>query len=67
MDFFESMQKYMRLNSNLVSEVGDRIYPLLLPQSSTFPSIVYTPILVTYDKNLGREWLCKAYSAIHCA
>ena len=55
MDFFESMQKYMRLNSDLVSEVGDRIYPLLLPQSSTFPSIVYTPISVTYDKNLEGE------------
>ena len=54
-DFFESIQKYMRLHKELASEVKDRIYPLMLPQSTTYPSIVYTPISVTYDKNLGRE------------
>ncbi len=54
-DFFECMQKYMRLNSKLVAEVGDRIYPLLTNQNPTMPCIVYTPISCTYDKNLEQE------------
>ena len=54
-DFFECMQKYMISNKELAREIKDRVYPQMLPQSSKFPSIVYTPISVTYDKNLGNE------------
>ena len=54
-DFFECMQKHMISNKELAGEIKDRVYPQMLPQSSKFPSIVYTPISVTYDKNLGYE------------
>lgn len=55
MDFFESLTKYLLDNNDLQMTVGNRIYPHILPQKPTLPSIVYTPISTTYDQNLQRH------------
>lgn len=54
-DFFVSMTQYLLQNTQLKNEIEERIYPYILPQSPTLPSIVYIPISTIYDNSLQRH------------
>ncbi len=55
MDFFECMAQYLLQNKKLQKVVSNRIYPIILPQQPTLPSIVYTPVTTTYGDGLQRQ------------
>ena len=54
-DFYECLVQYLLQNSALQTAVGDRIYPHILPQNPTLPTIVYTPVSTTYKDGLQRH------------
>ena len=55
MDFFSSLNSFLLANNALNGAVGNRIYPHILPQNPTFPSIVYTPISTSYGDGLRAQ------------
>lgn len=49
MDLLEAIYSYLVKNESLKSKVGDKIYPVLLPQDCTLPAIVYAPVVANYS------------------
>lgn len=55
MDICEGLFKHLSENEEITNEVGNRIYPIVLPQNCVLPSLVYAPVLANYDSALGGD------------
>ena len=55
MDLLEAIYSYLVKNESLKSKVGDKIYPVLLPQDCTLPAIVYAPVVANYGSALQGD------------
>jgi len=51
-DFFECLVEYLLSINDLQEVIGNKLYPNILPQESSLPAIVYTPISASYDESL---------------
>ena len=49
MDLLEAIYSYLVKNKSVKSKVGDKIYPVLLPQDCVLPAIVYAPVVANYS------------------
>lgn len=49
MDLLEAIYSYLVKNESVKSKVGDKIYPILLPQDCVLPAIVYAPVVANYS------------------
>ncbi|HEY8390107.1 MAG TPA: DUF3168 domain-containing protein [Clostridia bacterium] len=54
-DICQAVYKYLSLDADIHSVIGDRLYPVLLPQNAILPSIVYSPMLANYDSALSGD------------
>ena len=54
-DFLQSIFEYLSNNAELKKIVGDNIFPMYIPQYDKIPAIVYYPVSVSYDTELGRD------------
>lgn len=54
-DICQALFEYLSSREEIVSQVGTRIYPILLPQDAPLPSIVYAPVLCNYDSALQGD------------
>ena len=61
MDLLEAIYSYLVKNESVKSKVGDKIYPILLPQDCTLPAIVYAPVVANYSSRRYR--ICKTDSS----
>ncbi len=55
MDFFEYLHGYLACNDKIKNIFGCRIYPIAVAKTLSYPSIIYSPISTSYDKNLQNE------------
>lgn len=54
-DICQALFEYLSSREEIVSQVGTRIYPILLPQDAPLASIVYAPVLCNYDSALQGD------------
>lgn len=54
-DICQALYEYLRGEKEIASQVGARIYPIVLPQDAPLPSIVYAPVLANYDSALQGD------------
>lgn len=54
-DFLQSLYEFLMANQNLRQIVGDKIYPMFIPQYDKIPAIVYYPVSANYDSALQRD------------
>ena len=54
-DISQAVFEYLKTRDEIVERVGDRIYPIVLPQNASLPAIVYSPILANYDSALQGD------------
>ena len=54
-DFLQSIFEYLSSSKELKAIVGDNIFPMYIPQYDKIPAIVYHPVSVAYDSELGRD------------
>ena len=54
-DISQAVFEYLKTRDEIVGRVGDRIYPIVLPQNADLPAIVYSPILANYDSALQGD------------
>ena len=54
-DISEALINVLSADSRIEELVGDRIYPMILPEDCSLPAIVYTPIYCDYDTVLGGD------------
>lgn len=54
-DICEALYEYLSKDSDVKAIIGNRLYPVLLPQNAPLPSVVYTPVLAGYDFTLTGE------------
>ncbi len=52
MDINQALYNYLISDGWISRQVGNRIYPLVLPQDCKLPAITYTPVLANYDEAL---------------
>ncbi|MGB9780621.1 DUF3168 domain-containing protein [Caldanaerobacter sp.] len=53
----QAIYGYVSTHAGVTALVGNRIYPLLLPQNPTYPAIVYSRVSRIYEKDLsGTVW-----------
>ena len=52
MDFFESLNSFVLENAQIRQVVGDRFYPLILPQNTALPAVIYMPVSANYGAAL---------------
>ena len=55
MDFFECLYLYLTKCSSIKNMFNGRVVPLLANDVTEYPILIYSPIGVTYDKNLQKE------------
>ena len=48
MDLLEAIYSYLSKNESVKSYIGDKLYPILLPQDCVLPAIVYAPVVTNY-------------------
>lgn len=48
-----SLYGYLNTQTSITSLVGDRIYPIHLPDSPVYPAITYTFVSIPHDRNLS--------------
>ena len=54
-DISQAVFEYLKTRDEIVGRVGDRIYPIVLPQNADLPAIVYSPVLAHYDSALQGD------------
>lgn len=54
-DISQAVFEYLKTRDEIVGRVGDRIYPIVLPQDASLPAIVYSPVLANYDSALQGD------------
>jgi hypothetical protein len=54
-DISQAVFEYLKTRDEIVGRVGDRIYPIVLPQNAELPAIVYSPVLAHYDSALQGD------------
>ena len=54
-DICQALYEYLSGQKEIASQVGSRIYPIVLPQDAPLPSIVYAPVLANYDSALQGD------------
>ena len=54
-DISQAVFEFIKTRDEIVERVGDRIYPIVLPQNASLPAIVYSPILANYDSALQGD------------
>ena len=54
-DISQAVFEYLKTRDEIVGRVGDRIYPIVLPQNASLPAIVYSPVLANYDSELQGD------------
>ena len=54
-DISEALFKYLSSVPEITDLVGDRIYPVLLPEDCALPAIVYSPVYCDYDSALQGD------------
>ncbi len=54
-DICQALYEYLSGQKEIASQVGVRIYPIVLPQDAPLPSIVYAPVLANYDSALQGD------------
>ena len=54
----EALQAYLSSKTEITNIVSDRIYPILLPQDSTYPALTYFKISgsVQHDVDIAYPW-----------
>ena len=66
-DICQALYEYLSGQKEIASQVGARIYPIVLPQDVPLPSIVYAPVLANYDSALqGDTGYARQTSQIVC-
>ena len=67
MDILEALYSYLSKNESVKSSIGDKLYPILLPQDCTLPAIVYAPVVANYSSaHLGDTGFVKQTVQITC-
>jgi len=54
-DICQALYEYLKSVDAIEEKVGDRIYPILLPQDCPLPAIVYAPVYCDYDSALQGD------------
>lgn len=54
-DICQAVYESMCLDKSISKCVGDRIYPIMLPEDAPLPAIVYSPTLANYDSALQGD------------
>jgi len=54
-DFFESMYQYLTENINIKTIFNGRIYPLVMPEKTEYPAVVYRHINTVFDSLLQKQ------------
>jgi len=54
-DICQALYEYLKSVDAIEEKVGDRIYPILLPQDCYLPAIVYSPVYCDYDSALQGD------------
>lgn len=54
-DICQAVYEKLCSNTDIFQCVGNRIYPILLPQDAVLPAIVYTPVIANYDSALQGD------------
>lgn len=54
-DICQAVYERMCLDKSISQCVGDRIYPIMLPEDAPLPAIVYSPTLANYDSALQGD------------
>lgn len=53
----QAIYSYISTYPGLIALVGSRIYPLVMPQNPTYPTVVYSRVSRVYEKDLsGTAW-----------
>lgn len=60
-DICQAVYEKLCSDSSISRYVCGRIYPIILPEDTPLPAIVYTPVLANYDWGYG---LCTANDAV---
>ena len=55
MDICMAVFNHLTEDFAITEMVGDRIYPIIMPQNSVMPAIVYSPTLGKYDTALQHD------------
>ena len=54
-DICQAVYERMCADKSISKCVGDRIYPIMLPEDAPLPAIVYSPTLANYDSALQGD------------
>ena len=54
-DICQAVYEYLRMHKGIARAVGERIYPIMLPENAILPAIVYAPVLANYDSALQGD------------
>ena len=54
-DICQAVYERMCADKSISKYVGDRIYPIMLPEDAPLPAIVYSPTLANYDSALQGD------------
>lgn len=54
-DICQAIYAYLSGNEQIVEQVGNKIFPMLLPEDAPIPAIVYSPVFASYDSALQGD------------
>lgn len=54
-DICQAIYAYLSRNEQIVEQVGNKIFPMLLPEDAPIPAIVYSPVFASYDSALQGD------------
>ena len=55
MDICQAIYAYLNENEQIRECVGNKIFPIMLPEDAPLPAIVYSPVLANYDSALQGD------------
>ncbi|MEG1806112.1 MAG: DUF3168 domain-containing protein [Clostridia bacterium] len=54
-DICQCLFEYLTSSKELATKVGRKVFPLIMPQETLLPAIVYSPINASYDSALSGD------------
>ena len=67
-DICQAIYAFLSENEQIRECVGNKIFPIMLPEDAPLPAIVYSPVLANYDSALQGDFktfteICAAWKS----